>query len=114
MIDLLVTYDTATSILMVINELLNNAWKYAFDKDHKGVVWIYVKEDIKTVYFTIEDNGKGMSEENKSSGIGYLIIDAIVKNDLKGNIHRNISRSGKGLSVTIDIPQTTFSPKKQD
>lgn len=116
MTDILLPYDTATSMLMVINEILNNAWKYAFDgKEDGGEVRISVKEDPQMMYFTIADNGVGMPEETagqQSGGLGYLIVDSIVKNDLDGEIRMNpVKGENIGVSVQIDIPKKSFLPK---
>lgn len=110
--DILVPYDTATSILMIINELLNNSWKYAFNDTENGIIRIFAAEDTQWVHFTVSDNGKGLPADfsfEQAKGLGFQIVRSIVTSDFEGTI-RLAKDQKKGTHIHLDIPKVAFLP----
>lgn len=68
---------------LILNELVTNSFKYAFDK--KGDIYIYLYKKDNGVYFTIYDNGKGFSRDKNSNSLGLLIVDTLVTKQLLGD-----------------------------
>lgn len=68
---------------LLLNELLTNSFKYAFEDKKTGKIKVSLKRKSEaTVLFTIEDNGIGLdksSYENESSGLGLKLIRTLAK-----------------------------------
>ncbi len=76
----------ATTIGIIINELITNALKYAFKDRDKGTVSISIKKAGNMITIIIQDNGIGIDErimKNKSTGFGLTIVKMLVE-QLKG------------------------------
>ena len=104
--DVYISNFRATSISMIINELVTNAIKYAFiGHEDDNLLTISCKKNDRSFIITIEDNGCGLPEnfslENTYS-LGYSIVKSIVQIDLKGELE--ISSNEKGTIVIIKIP----------
>lgn len=73
-----VKYDIATSLGIIINEVLSNALKHN-KKIENLVIEIDVNKDISNnIFITIKDNGKGFNEKN-SNGLGLKLIKQFCK-----------------------------------
>lgn len=72
---------------IILNELITNSIKYAFNNE-KGIIKITLnKEDNKNV-LEIEDNGAGFDYNEKiSQSFGLTFIEALVEDELKGKIN---------------------------
>lgn len=101
-IDIEINIDIQTSIYLgiILNELLTNSFKYAFSKNSGEINISLEKEDSKTK-LTYNDNGVGFDyEDKKDESFGLTFIEAIVKNELKGNL---IFENIKGSKITIQL-----------
>jgi two-component system, NarL family, sensor kinase len=92
---------TAVTIYRIVQELVNNAIKYAAGEN--VLVQAHLSEPEKLLTVTVEDDGKGFdtSTLKNSSGIGWSNIQNRVE-FLKGTVDVN-SQAGKGTSVLIEI-----------
>jgi ribose transport system ATP-binding protein len=87
--DLYITYKTATSLGLVVNELLANCFEHAFPGDRTGKIVIRLQHDDEKVYLEVIDDGIGLSRENiqKCSGtLGLSLVKSLVNRDLHGTI----------------------------
>ncbi len=106
--DLLIPYAKATSISIIINELLANCIKHAFPRSLISAdprVHISCCISGEDLVMKIYDNGIGISETldiNSSQSIGFSILRAIIKNELHGTLH--ISGNHPGTVAVITIP----------
>ncbi len=86
--------DDAVPIALIVNELLTNAVKYAFDDATNSSISVSVAHEVPNILITLSDNGKGLPNDFNpaaSKGLGMLIVTALV------------SQVGGELSV---VPQT--------
>lgn len=100
-----IPYSKATSISMVMNEIITNIYKYAFaGKTDKTIsIECYYHQDRNIL--KINDNGVGLPESfdiNHNFGIGYSIIKSIVQIDLKGSLE--VKSNEQGTFVTMVLP----------
>jgi len=104
--DVYIPHAKATSISMVINELVTNSVKYAFhDRKSGNSLTISCKKKDDHILISVLDNGSGMPDHfdlNNSFSIGFSIVKSIVQIDLKGKI--DLQSSSDGTSVNIMIP----------
>ncbi len=103
--------DKAVSIGLILNELITNAYKYAFTDGQDNTLWIHIEQTVKEdLILTIRDNGKGMPSgfnPEKSGGMGFTIIRALC-DQLHATMSMNPSSDGKpvsaGTEISISVP----------
>jgi len=81
---------------LILNELVTNSFKYAFDKA-KGVIKISLYQKGEYIYFIIEDNGKGYKEKEDTNSLGLLIVQTLVNQQLLGKIETFRDRGVKNI-----------------
>ncbi len=65
---------------LIINELVTNAHKHAFDNDHTGSVTISCEEKDQKVFLEVKDNGKGLPKDldiHGTDSLGLKLIDTL-------------------------------------
>ncbi len=95
--------DTATSIALVVNEVIQNSLKYAFPGRDKGLITVELHKGTMYSNISITDDGVGFDvhEEKQSSSLGGRIIRQIVTDKLKGNF--SMESTEKGTKVLFDF-----------
>ncbi len=78
---------------LIVNELVTNALKYAFDEKGGNIYIILKRQDEKTL-LEIADNGNGGIDIN-SSGFGIMMVQTLVKDQLEGELSINTRRGSK-------------------
>jgi len=94
--------DDAIPIGLIANELITNAFKYAFPDNRDGKVKVsLVKHDEKNYSFKINDNGIGQEEgiKAKKSGFGSQLVELLVQ-QIGGKL--NIKRQN-GFNAEINF-----------
>lgn len=88
--DLEMKIDTITPFGLVINELLSNSFKYAFDSTKEGSISIVLNEKSKDqVSVTYFDNGKGFEDgynPTKAEGLGLPTVYTLVNKQMMGQM----------------------------
>ncbi len=95
-------FEDCLSLGIIVNELVTNALKYAFENEAKNEILIRFKKEKTKFLLQVIDNGKGMPEipATTGTGMGYQIISAMVEK-LNGSL--NI-KTKKGVNVTVRFP----------
>ena len=71
--------STAIPLALIVNELVTNSYKHAFNKSNEGAIEIYLIENNKKVFLRIKDSGPGYDFSNASdSSIGLDIIHGLI------------------------------------
>jgi two-component sensor histidine kinase len=91
--------DMVLPLGMVINEVVSNAFKYAFAEDGKGHLVIELTENGGEATLRISDDGPGMDAEGKK-GMGSKLIAGFVGQ--MGGRYR--FESGDGVTFTLVFP----------
>jgi two-component sensor histidine kinase len=87
---------------LILNELVTNSYKHAFDENTGGLITIKLFESGNTLCFVIKDNGRGYGEKKRVS-LGSTIIETLVKKQLGGEMQ--VESSEEGLEVFIRMPK---------
>jgi len=96
--------DIATSIALVVNELLQNSIQYAFTESYNGKIEIIIKKGEKYSNITVADNGIGFDPNSVRPGsLGMKIVDSIIKDKLKGCY--TIESNSLGTRTNFDFYQ---------
>ncbi|MGE5677474.1 MAG: sensor histidine kinase [Pseudomonadota bacterium] len=97
-----VNSDKATSIALVVNELLQNSLQYAFVNRNRGNICIQIQKGIMYSSVSVIDNGVGFDIRSVRQGsLGLSIVKNIVKDKLNGTL--NIESNTKGTKIVFDF-----------
>jgi two-component sensor histidine kinase/energy-coupling factor transporter ATP-binding protein EcfA2 len=102
--DILIPYNKATSISLIINELVINCFKHAFVNMDSGRIDIQCKRLDETIFLSVRDNGRGFPENfdlKQGDSLGLTILQGIVMNDFGGKMD---FVSKKRNAVEINLP----------
>ncbi|WP_298781490.1 histidine kinase dimerization/phosphoacceptor domain -containing protein [uncultured Polaribacter sp.] len=94
-----ITVDKKITLGLIINELITNTFKYAFDKNDTNLITISIIQQNNLFYFNYKDNGKGFLIKNfdYSKSIGMNLILRLV-NQLGDDA---IIDSEKGMDISF-------------
>ena len=97
-----VSAGCAASVALVVNELLQNALKYAFPAGAAGEVEIQLQTDRPLCKITVGDNGVGFRRETaRPGGIGLELAATIVREKLMGEW--KVDTGSGGTKITFDF-----------
>lgn len=88
-----INLSKAMHIGLIVNELVSNAFKYAFPDNQKGKITIRFAKKDKEVHLQIEDTGIGMKKQMKLTrpkSMGLRIVATSTK-QLKGTINLKVN-----------------------
>ncbi len=105
--DIIVNSAMSSVIALIVNELLQNCFKYAFTGRKKGNIQIIVtKQFMGYAKVSIEDDGNGFDTQiEKKKSLGLRIVNNLVQDKCKGRIE---TVSGKeGTKTTFDFRTKT-------
>ena len=97
----------ASSIGLVLNELVLNATEHGFTGRHAGRICLAMREEPAGYVLTFTDDGIGLPEgfaPEKQRSLGISIMRTLIEGDLGGTI-RYENRKGGGTRVEIAIPK---------
>ena len=97
--DLLPT-RAATSLALVVNELIQNALEHAFPGRTDGRVQVTLARAPGALLVTVADDGQGFAPGYRP-GLGMEIVETLVRTDLQGEL--TYSQSDAGTEVTIRL-----------
>lgn len=100
---LLLPSRPATSLTLVVNELLQNALEHAFVGRHSGRVVINLGRSPEEIVVLVRDDGVGLPSDSQR-GLGLEIAESLVQDDLRGRIKFN--RLAQGTEVSIRLPRS--------
>ena len=95
---------TATSMALVLTELVHNALEHAFDPGAAGTVHVDVHRTGDALTLVVRDDGRGLAPGVNladSRGLGFSIVRTLVEEDLRGTL---TASQGDGTSFTIRVP----------
>ena len=94
-------------LALIVNELLTNAYKYAYPDNRRGTVQVRsVRGKDGGIVIDIRDDGIGFSDAGKRpGGIGTMLIEALVS-QIGGTIERS-GGPGAGTGWKLVIPPET-------
>lgn len=109
--DIFIPYNKATSVALIVNELLMNSYKHAFTDKQTGSINVSSYKDNDQLIFSIQDDGIGLPKGfniTDSKGLGLSVIETMLKSEFKGNLI--FKRLEVGCQVEVKIPlQRLFS-----
>lgn len=105
--DVLLDSGLLIPIGMVMNELMTNAFKYAFPDERIGSIRVSLeKQGQDSLHMTVQDDGVGLPENfdlESTQGFGFLLVRALAQ-QVRGTIEWN--RNG-GTAFLFTVPLGT-------
>lgn len=99
--------DGATSLALVLNELITNAITHGFEGRQQGTLTMTITKDDRNGAIVVKDDGIGMEQKpkdyHKRKHLGLEIVRTLIEKDLKGTISFTKGTPG-GTVVTIHFP----------
>ena len=100
--DFEVDSDIATSVALIINELLQNSLQYAFQDRETGLIRIVVTRGELYSRIEVIDDGSGYDVENvRTDRLGLSIVQTMVKDKLRGSL--SVDSGPDGTHVTFEF-----------
>lgn len=81
--------ETSMPCGLILNEIITNAYKYAFKNNDKAELSISLKKQNDSYLLSIKDNGEGISKNidiSNASTLGLRLINQIAKLQLEGDL----------------------------
>lgn len=101
--DLAASTEKAIYLSIIVNELVTNALKHAFEDSSEGLIRVASEQHAKGVTIIVEDNGSGLKQAPaKGSGLGTKLVDRFARelgcehevvSSERGTTHRLMIRS---------------------
>jgi two-component system, sensor histidine kinase PdtaS len=98
--------EVATPLVMVLNELLQNAVEHAFEPGMQGEVVMSVHRYRKQLHVTVADNGTGLPDGfdlDSSERLGLQIVRTLAHGELRGSIELR-GRTEGGTEAVLVVP----------
>ncbi len=95
--EVLLNLDMAIPCGLIINELISNSLKYAFNSNEKGKIEINLSESNEEVKLQIADNGVGIPKEinfKKTETLGLQLVNTLTQ-QLEGTIELEVDKGTK-------------------
>ena len=93
--------DQAIAIGLVLNEVMTNAAKHAFEPEQPGTVSVEFRADPTKWNLVVSDNGRGVSTKPGASGLGSTLIKAFAT---KAGAEVATEQLHPGTRVTVSGP----------
>ena len=95
--------DAATSISIIVNELVTNAIKHAFNGERSGHVWVTGKSG-SAFELIVADDGRGIeaSRRDGHAGLGTRLVDSFAK---QLGARHEVTSTDKGTTHRLVIPE---------
>lgn len=95
---------------LIINELITNAFKYAFEGRQQGQIWVTLREEGQHLLVIVKDDGVGMPAETTRRGFGTRLVNTFLRK-LEGQAE-TIVNGGTEVRLTVQAYQDA-APKSQ-
>jgi two-component sensor histidine kinase len=101
----------ATSLALVINELLQNALEHAFVGREAGQVTITLGKGHRELVVEVADDGVGLPQGQPPS-LGLEIVETLVRDDLHGRL--TFSPAASGTHVIVRVPHAAIAAQEAE
>lgn len=102
---ILIDNKKAVPVGLLINELVNNCYKYAFLDKESGEIYISLKKKNQDIVLKVEDNGAGLPanfEEKSKASLGMTLVRAFTR-QLNGDLDFK-SDHGAKFTIRFEVP----------
>ncbi|MEX0723875.1 MAG: PAS domain S-box protein [Gracilimonas sp.] len=97
--------DQAIPCSLIINEVIVNCYKHAFDHDYEGEINITLTHKDPEIILEITDNGSGLPKDfdiNSQQSLGTTLI-GVLTGQLNGEMHFTNRKNGSGTKFKLQF-----------
>lgn len=97
---------SATSLALVLTELVHNSLEHAFGPCDRGTVSVDLVRDTNGLLLMVRDDGRGLPpgfDPATSEGLGLSIVRTLVEEDLQGELSL-APGDGAGIAIRVPLP----------
>jgi two-component sensor histidine kinase len=105
--DIELDVDKALALSLIIQELVCNAFKYAFDHKPDPELTVQIRLRGDRVVATVKDNGIGLNDYSPGTSQGFSLVDSLV-GQLDGEMTYD---SSDGTTFIIKFPTTQWKKR---
>jgi two-component system, chemotaxis family, sensor kinase Cph1 len=98
---MLISTDRAVTIGLIVNELLTNITKYAYD-GAVGPALVRLEQHRENLRIVVQDRGRGVDGTVSGTGFGTKMLNTLVQG-LEGNLSYEDNAPGLRAVVTAPI-----------
>ena len=102
-----ISTDTMLALGLIIQEIIANIFKYAYDPDTGGKVYVRLAEKEECLLLLVGDKGRGMQTIVNKDRVGTRLMNALV-NQINGNIALH---QENGVQYIISFPRSASNSK---
>lgn len=106
--DIFIPYSKATSIALIINELVTNCLKHAFTEMDSGIIKIKCKRMEDYIFLSVQDNGKGFPSNfniDTIDSLGLTILKGLTSSDFQGEMNIHTEKDGSAIEIKLPTEQ---------
>lgn len=100
--------NRAVAVALIVNELITNAAKYAYQGKASGKIWIMLARSGKNNFaIRVRDAGEGLPADfdlNKAKGLGLRIVSLLAQ---QLNAKVTFHRQARGSEFVVSVPLTS-------
>jgi two-component sensor histidine kinase len=97
----LIAAASASSLALVVTELVTNAVEHGFVGRPSGTIWIRAEREDASLHFVIADDGVGIAA--KPTGLGSQIVTTLVENEMSGSLEWRAVDGGSEVDVRVRV-----------
>lgn len=97
----MISAQYASSLALVVTELVTNAVEHGFHEQDHGTITISAQRDGGTLTVQVADDGRGIASDPQ--GLGSQIVRTLVTNELKGTIEWRSTDTGSCVDVEVRV-----------
>ena len=106
--DFILPLNKATSMALVLNELVQNAVEHGFKTLNDGRIQILLKESETELQVSVTNDGEPLPPGfmiKSADSLGLSIIETLVRGDLYGTFTLENEPDGKGITACVLVPR---------
>jgi len=106
--DFVLPLNKATSIALVLNELVQNAVEHGFKTLNDGRLTIYLKQTPDALTLRVTNDGEPLPEgftPRTADSLGLSIVETLVRGDLNGTFTLTNDPKGAGITAAVSVPR---------
>jgi two-component sensor histidine kinase len=106
--DFILPLNKATSMALVLNELVQNAVEHGFKTLNDGRIEICLEEQPKQLRLRVINDGEALPPgftPRSADSLGLSIVETLVRGDLHGSFTLENMPNGSGIVATVTVPR---------
>lgn len=104
--------EQATTLAIILNELISNAIEHGFENRERGEIHINAVQDDGLIRLRVADNGQGLPEGfnlQTADGLGMQLVRGLVQSNLRGSMEIFTTTGSPDLDSVRAVPDVRIT-----